>query len=152
LCTNAFLQAASSSLQELGPGSKFQPVLTDNVPNAERVVILSGKLYYELAKERAARGLEDRVALVRIEELCPFPFSEARDALAQFGQAKELFWLQEEPRNQGAWTHVESRLRSVTEKPVAYKGRKESAIPAPGVGKVYKAEQQALIESAFAGL
>jgi probable 2-oxoglutarate dehydrogenase E1 component DHKTD1 len=138
----------------MGPGTSFQPVLFDPAAtNADRVVLLTGKLYYDLARERAERGLDSRVALVRIEELCPFPFSELTATLGKYSSAKEIFWVQEEPRNQGAWTHVRERLEQVvTDKKVVFKGRKEAAVPATGVGKAYKAEQKAVVDSVFEGL
>lgn len=157
------LQAASSKLSELLPGTRFQPVLPDAHPataKIERVVLLSGKLYYDLAKERASRGLEDRVALVRVEELAPFPFTELADVLEPYtggGKTPEWMWVQEEPRNQGAWGHVKDRLGVVlsglgVKGEVRYMGRKEDAVPATGTGKVYQAQQRAVIDGTFEGL
>ncbi|KAF7299554.1 2-oxoglutarate dehydrogenase E1 component mitochondrial [Mycena chlorophos] len=149
------LSAASSSLRDLEPGTSFQPVLRDTVDNksAKRVILMTGKIYYELLKERQARSLDDSVALIRVEELAPFPFSELREVLGEYTQAEDIFWLQEEPRNQGAWPHVAERLASVVKgRPVVYKGRKESALPAPGIGKLYGVQQKAVIGSAFEGL
>lgn len=130
----------------------------------ERVILLTGKLYYELAKERNARGLEEKVALIRIEELCPFPFGILQRSLAQYSHVRDVCWVQEEPRNQGAWTHVSFRIAEVLERihaenasdiaaPILrYIGRKEDAVPAVGVGKVYKEQQNAVIQLAFEGL
>lgn len=153
-------QAASSSLAELTPGTKFQPVLADiDIPadQVQRVVLLSGKIYYELEKERVTRNLGDRVALVRLEELCPFPFPALRDTLARFPADAEVVWLQEEPRNQGAYAHIEPRVRAVLEsmerkEKVRYVGRKEAAVPAPGAGKVYAREQAEVVGAAFEGI
>jgi probable 2-oxoglutarate dehydrogenase E1 component DHKTD1 len=146
-------------LAELAPGTKFQPVLADPVasgPSVERVVLLSGKLYYDLVKARAALGLDARVALVRIEELCPFPFAALRAALAQYPDTKEVRWVQEEPRNQGAYTHVAPRaahaLHELGLGPLVYAGRREAAVPAPGVGKTYADEQKRVLAGAFEGL
>lgn len=141
----------------MGPGTKFQPVLDDvcSPEHVKRVVLLTGKLYYQLAEERSKRNLQDRVALIRLEELCPFPFTALRDALARYPKAAEVVWAQEEPRNQGAWTHVEPRLRNLLDaenrKMSKYLGRKEAAVPAPGTGNVYKSEQAALVDGVFAG-
>jgi probable 2-oxoglutarate dehydrogenase E1 component DHKTD1 len=154
------LPAAASPLEAMEPGTRFQPVLPDLVSDGtktERVILLSGKLYYDLVKERQTRGLTDRVAIVRIEELSPFPFVELQQVLKAYGGAKEVVWLQEEPRNQGAYMHVSSRIDNVLttlghQARVTYKGRKESAIPAPGIGKLYAAQQSVVINSAFAGL
>ena len=155
-------QAAASTLAELEPGTAFQPVLADpvsNAPTAERVVLVAGKLYYDLAKARAARGLDARVALVRLEELCPFPFAALAAALRAHGAAREVVWAQEEPRNQGAYAHVAARIGAVMEacgrgagERVRYVGRREEAVPAPGVGALYKAQQEAVIEGVFEGL
>ncbi|KAF8172057.1 dehydrogenase E1 and transketolase domain-containing protein 1 [Mycena galopus ATCC 62051] len=153
------LAAASSTLRELGPGTSFQPVLrdpTDNTSSAKRVVLMTGKIYYDLLKERQARSLDKDVAFIRLEELAPFPFAELRAVLKQYSQVEEVVWLQEEPKNQGAYTHVGLRADSVLHdlglNGVVYRGRKESAVPAPGIGKIYGAQQKAIIESAFEGL
>ncbi|KAF9019090.1 dehydrogenase E1 and transketolase domain-containing protein 1 [Hymenopellis radicata] len=149
------LSADASSLSDMGPGTSFQPVLADDVPNPERIVFLTGKIYYDLIKERHARGLDDKVAFVRIEELSPFPFEAVQDVFQGYGGKAECFWLQEEPRNQGAWGYVRERIEDVMAvdgKRVGYLGRKESALPAPGVGKLYKKQQEEVLASAFMGL
>ena len=158
----ALLQAASSSLADLLPGTKFQPVLPDTLPpnGVERVILMSGRLYYDLVKERAARGLEGRVAIIRLEELAPFPFAQLADVLRPYaGVSKgvEWVWVQEEPRNQGAWSHVRDRLDTVlrgldVQGGMKYVGRREAAVPAPGIGKVYQMQQKVVVDSAFAGL
>jgi probable 2-oxoglutarate dehydrogenase E1 component DHKTD1 len=139
-------------------------VLADPISDpstVKRVVLISGKIYYDLIKERQARGLDDAVAFVRIEELSPFPFRELKEALGRYKGAnmKEVCYLQEEPRNQGAYGHVVSRIGCVLdgldvgfESRVKYLGRKESAVPAPGVGKLYTRQQKEIIGSAFDGL
>ncbi|KAG6864116.1 hypothetical protein C0991_012381, partial [Blastosporella zonata] len=154
------LSAASSSLSDLSEGSRFQPVLDDPIVDAsqvKRVVLLSGKIYYELIKERETRGLTDAVAFIRLEELSPFPFNQLAETLKRYTEAKEIVYLQEEPRNQGAYTHVASRIQPVFEEvgfrgALGYRGRKESALPAPGIGKLYSAQQRAVIDSAFEAL
>ena len=157
------VQAASSTLADMSPGTKFHPVLPDALPptsGVERVILMSGKLYYDLIKERAARGLDGRVAIVRIEELAPFPFAHLADVLQPYtGMSKDVewVWVQEEPRNQGAWSHVKDRLDTVlkdlgVQQGVRYVGRRESAVPAPGIGKVYEVQQKAVVDGVFAGL
>ena len=139
-------------MSELEEPSTFQPVLRDplvEVRCAERVILVSGKLYYDLVKERDSRGLGERVAVVRLEELCPFPFGALRQALSG---ARDVWWVQEEPRNQGAWTHVALRAAHIFDKPLVYHGRCEDAVPAPGVGKLYRAQQEFVIKGAFDGL
>lgn len=141
-------------------GTSFQPVLADPIAKAEtaeRVVLMSGKIYYDLIKERESLGLVDRVAFVRIEELSPFPFEELKNTLKTYTNATEFFWLQEEPRNQGAWTHVSSRLGNVLaglghEGAVVYRGRKEAAMPAPGISRIYASQQKQVLSSAFEGI
>ncbi|KAH0826763.1 thiamine diphosphate-binding protein [Lanmaoa asiatica] len=157
------LAAASSRLSEMLPGTQFQPVLPDVHPpteRIERVVLVSGKIYYELAKERAARGLEDRVALIRIEELAPFPFAYLADILKPYTASSskpEWLWVQEEPKNQGAWGHVKERLGGVLSglgerAEVRFIGRREDAVPATGTGKDYQAQQRVVVEGPFQGL
>ncbi|KAI5981244.1 dehydrogenase E1 and transketolase domain-containing protein 1 [Pisolithus albus] len=157
------LAAASSRLSDMLPGTKFLPVIPDNVSTdtVERVILMSGKLYYDLAKERTARNLDKRVAIIRIEELAPFPFSELTDVLRQYvgdGTKRiEWMWVQEEPRNQGTWGHVKDRLGVVLRalggnEDVEYVGRREDAVPAPGIGDTYREQQKAMIDQAFSGL
>ena len=138
-------------------GTRFQPVLPDPVGNfatAERVVFLSGKLYYDLVKEREAHGLDGRIAIIRLEELSPFPFQELHETLQKYTAAKEFFWIQEEPQNQGAWTHVQSRINSILlelnyNSSVTYHGRNVSPTPAPGVAKMYAAQQKVVLTGIF---
>ncbi|KDQ52171.1 hypothetical protein JAAARDRAFT_210725 [Jaapia argillacea MUCL 33604] len=155
------LPAATSTLEELEVGTKFEPILPDPIARretVERIVLLTGKIYYDLIKERQARDMTDRVAFIRIEELSPFPFSQLKQTLKGYmGNAKEVVWLQEESRNQGAFGHVEGRINVVLGElgwagRMRYIGRRESAVPAPGVGAVYKREQAEIIGSAFEGL
>ena len=118
------------------------------------MIILSGKLYYELVKERNTRGLDEKVALIRIEELCPLPRGEVMRELGKFKHVTDLVWAQEEPQNAGAWMHVEPRLRPLL--PIGhelrYVGR--STLPAPAVGTavMHKQEVTKLYEDCFAGL
>ena len=147
---------------DFGPGTRFQPVLADPLSDpakVQRVIPLSGKVYYELLKERQARSLNDVVAFVRIEELAPFPFAEELEqVLLLYSKATKFVWLQEEPRNQGTNNHVKDRILSVLEKlskkglGLEYIGRRESSIPAPGIGKLYQSQQKKLMEEPFEGL
>lgn len=100
------------------------------------------------------------MSFVRLEELAPFPFQELKGVLELYPTLEgngEVWYLQEEPRNQGAWMHVRDRIDWVlndmsVDGKVGFKGRKESALPAPGVGKIYKEQQMQVVESAFEGL
>ncbi len=146
-------QAASSSLSQLEKPYTFKPVLPDpllGASHAERVILVSGKLYYDLVKEREVRGLGGRVAIVRVEELCPFPFEELGQVLSDV--TSDVRWVQEEPRNQGAWMHVYPRATQILKKPLVYHGRDENAVPAPGVGKLYRKQQEMVVKGAFDGL
>ena len=149
-------------MDELGAGRKFQPVLDDpaisDPRSVCRVVLLSGKLYYDLVKERQKRELDGKIAFVRVEELSPFPFRSVLDVMSRYANAGDVVWLQEEPRNQGAWTHVGSRLDAVSESLglgrgyVGFRGRKEAAVPAPGVTSVYASQQRTVVDMALEGL
>ncbi|KAJ3399143.1 hypothetical protein HDU80_008229 [Chytriomyces hyalinus] len=142
-----------SNLSEMGPGTSFQPVLSDAPSDsAKRVVFLSGKLYYDLVKEREAKGLVDSVAFVRLEEIAPFPWEEVKSTLAGFPNAKEFVWVQEEPQNQGSYTFVAPRLSQLLPEgaKLRYAGRRTLAVPATGISARYKAEQAAVIAGAFA--
>jgi probable 2-oxoglutarate dehydrogenase E1 component DHKTD1 len=96
--------------------------------------------------------------LVRIEEISPFPFQELIDTLSMYRNARECYFVQEEPRNQGVWPHVKDRLDFALEQVgwsagrVEFRGRKESAVPAPGIGNMYGVQQKIVVESALEGL
>jgi 2-oxoglutarate dehydrogenase E1 component len=141
-----------SSLQELAEG-RYLPVLDDPlVSNARRVVLSSGKLYYDLLAGREKAGASD-VALVRLEQLYPFPAPELALVLSRYPQA-DLVWAQEEPRNMGAWRFVRERfLDGEVPDPAGrtprYVGRGHQAAPAPGSHKVHVAEQEALVAEAL---
>ena len=145
----------------MAPNTRFKPVLDDPISDTskvDRVVLLTGKLYYDLIKERQTRNLSDRVALIRLEEISPFPFDELHAALKRYTRTREIVWVQEEPRNQGAFTYVEPRVNNLlaqrlkTKVRIGYRGREEDAVPATGTGVVYKAQQEKVLKSAFEGL
>ncbi|KAI7877160.1 hypothetical protein K492DRAFT_134371 [Lichtheimia hyalospora FSU 10163] len=106
---------AVSPLNDMGAGTSFQPVLddpacTEDPGSVEKVVFVSGKLYYDLAKERAAKGLDNQIALVRLEELCPFPRDQIEQVLNNYYGARDFVWCQEEPQNAGAYSFIAPRL------------------------------------------
>ncbi|KAI5886780.1 2-oxoglutarate dehydrogenase, E1 component [Schizophyllum commune H4-8] len=149
------LPAAGSSLADMAPGTTFQPVLDDpaisDPSKVDRVLLVSGKLYYELAKARDASS--PTTAIVRLEELAPFPFARLRSVLERYANASRFVYVQEEPRNQGAWGHVAARASSGVlpeGKELEYVGRGPSALPAPGLGTLYKAQQAEIIRRALA--
>jgi 2-oxoglutarate dehydrogenase E1 component len=117
-----------------------------------RVVLCSGKVYYDLVKAREDQKRQD-VALLRVERLYPFPHVELEAALLRYPQQAELAWCQEEPRNMGAWRFVRERFLDgdvyASARPLRYAGRTASAAPAPGSLKVHLAEQDALVREAL---
>jgi probable 2-oxoglutarate dehydrogenase E1 component DHKTD1 len=144
------------------PGTTFKPVLPDtgvNPANVDRVLLVSGKQYYDLVKERTNRGLEKEVAIIRLEELCPFPFSTLQTVLEPFLKKKtRIVWVQEESQNQGSWPHVMPRLSNMLrdvvgwEGRVGYVGREAREVPAVGIGKMNAAEVEEIMRNAFESL
>ena len=154
-----------SEAEDFTSGSSFHRVLWDDAQkgNSEtklvadkkikRVVMCSGKVYYDLLEERDARGIDD-VYLMRIEQFYPFPALSLIKELERFKDA-EMIWCQEEPKNQGAWTFIEpniewalTRLGAKHSRP-RYVGRATSASPATGLASTHKAQQQALVDEAL---
>ncbi len=145
---------AVSSLDELARG-RFQTVIGEteklDAKKVKRIVACQGKLYYELLAHRRENGIKD-IALVRIEQLYPFPAEAFAEALAQFPNAKEIVWCQEEPRNQGAWYWLASRQHLVKLGPkhkLLLVSRPAAASPAVGYYAKHNAQQKAVIENAF---
>lgn len=140
-------------------GGRFFPVLADPVTTpskVDRVILCSGKVYYELLTEKNSRPDADRFSIVRIEELHPWPTADLKSILIQFPQA-EIVWAQEEPRNQGAWTYVHGMWSGgldlfqdqVGGRKIRYVGRKISAVPSIGSHKAHVKTQSELVKAAF---
>ncbi|MBK1702610.1 2-oxoglutarate dehydrogenase E1 component [Thiococcus pfennigii] len=146
---------AVSGLDELAEGG-FQPVIGECDPLApegvERVVVCSGRVFYDLLEARRTRALTN-VAIVRIEQLYPFPRAAFTAALAQFPAANEVIWCQEEAQNQGAWDQIKHRLHDLTPatQRVYYVGRPTSAAPAVGHRAVHLEQQERLVDEALTG-
>lgn len=141
---------ATSNTQELAEG-KFQPFITDEqVSDAKRLVICSGKVYYDLLKYREENDIND-VAIARLEQFYPFPDKDIAEQLKSFKKIKEIIWCQEEPKNMGAWTFVAPRFMDLLEdeQKLSYAGRQASASPAAGQKKIHEAEQLSLVEDAL---
>jgi 2-oxoglutarate dehydrogenase E1 component len=142
-----------SSLEDLTRGG-FARVIgeSDELPaqGVRRVVFCSGRIYFDLLKARRQDAIRD-VALVRIEQLYPFPAEEYQLALARYPNLREVVWCQEEPQNQGAWYQIRHRLQEPLgqRRLVLYAGRASAAAPATGIGKIHEAEQQAIIHAAL---
>ncbi|MEP6483692.1 MAG: 2-oxoglutarate dehydrogenase E1 component, partial [Rudaea sp.] len=146
---------AVSTLAELSKGS-FQLVIPDKTAKAgqkaRRVVLCSGKVYYDLIEDAGKRKVED-VAVVRVEQLYPFPRDEVKAELAKYPAAKEIVWCQEEPMNQGAWYQIQHHLLAciADEHSLHYAGRVRSPSPAAGHLSTHVAEQAKLVEQALVG-
>jgi 2-oxoglutarate dehydrogenase E1 component len=143
------LPAASSTMGELQTGG-FQPVIDDAGVAADaavkRVVLCSGKVYYDLQAAREESGKRD-VAVVRLEQFYPFPATAVQEIFARYPGATEIVWCQEEPKNMGAWSFVESRLRKILPEKadLRYIGRDASASPATGSYAIHNLEQLRLV-------
>jgi len=141
-----------SSLEDLANG-EFALVIDDIdkpvAANVKRVVLSSGKVYFDLLKQRRSTG-NNEVALVRVEQLYPFPVAETEAVLAKYPNAKEVVWCQEEPQNQGAWYQIRHRLQTlVGKRELLYAGRAPAAAPATGISKIHDMEQRGLIDAAL---
>ncbi len=146
----------ASPLEALA-GGKFHPVLPDPAlppESAHRVLLASGKIYYELAATRRELGGEAAAtAILRLEQLYPLPARELETALAACRRAKEFVWVQEEPANMGAWNALAPRLAALNSgRRWSYVGREASASPATGSLRRHQREQKALLARAFARL
>jgi 2-oxoglutarate dehydrogenase E1 component len=149
---------AVSSLAEFAPGSIFQTVIpeTDAIAapdQVKRVVLCTGKVYYDLLQERRDKKVQD-VAIVRVEQMYPFPARSLTRVLGEYKNA-EVVWCQEEPENMGAWTFLDRRIEKVlkelgnkAQRPL-YVGREEAASPATGSAKVHQQQQESLVREAL---
>ena len=156
---------AVSNAEDFTKGSSFHRVLWDDAQKGnsdtklvaddkiKRVVVCSGKVYFDLLEERDARGIDD-IYLMRLEQFYPFPALSMMKEMERFIDA-EVIWCQEEPKNQGGWTFVEpniewilTRIGAKHTRPV-YVGRQASASPATGLSSQHKAQQDALINDAL---
>jgi 2-oxoglutarate dehydrogenase E1 component len=147
---------AISTLEDLAEGS-FQTVIpevdTIDPKKVERMILCSGKVYYDLLEKRRAEARED-IAIVRIEQLYPFPEEDLAEVLAAYKHLKHIVWCQEEPMNQGAWYCSQHHMRRVA---TAYKktllleyaGRDGSAAPACGYASMHAEQQDKLLQDAF---
>jgi 2-oxoglutarate dehydrogenase E1 component len=151
---------AVSSLADMAEGTTFHRVLYDHEilcddKDVRRVVLCSGKVYYDLYEERAKRGIKD-VFFLRLEQLYPFPHKALADELKRFPKA-EVVWCQEEPENMGSWTFVDRRIEAVLaeigakQKRPVYVGRPAAAATATGLLKRHNLEQAKLVDEALTG-
>ena len=147
-----------STLEELANG-QFQTVMPDvgglDPQNVKKVILCSGKVYYDLEAYRIEQGIEDR-AILRVEQLYPFPEDDLVEALAPYVNMEEMVWCQEEPMNQGAWFQSQHHMlnamwRHLPNKFLRYAGRPAAATPAAGYMALHVSQQQALIQDALEG-
>eukprot|EP00817_Percolomonadidae_sp_ATCC50343_P002306 CAMPEP_0117430902 /NCGR_PEP_ID=MMETSP0758-20121206/10463_1 /TAXON_ID=63605 /ORGANISM="Percolomonas cosmopolitus, Strain AE-1 (ATCC 50343)" /LENGTH=855 /DNA_ID=CAMNT_0005219429 /DNA_START=166 /DNA_END=2736 /DNA_ORIENTATION=+ len=154
---------ALSSFDEFLPGTRFQSVLPDCVSpksSQTRIILCSGKIYYDLVAMRETRSMNDNVAIIRLEELSPFPFADLEKEVTRYLKAgasiTSLLWVQEEHENQGAYSYVLPRvspiLRLLNIRQLSYVGRLPLSSSAVGVSKVHKVESERLLNTAFSNL
>jgi len=139
-----------SPVEELMSGS-FHEILDDPRPpaKARRLVLCTGKVYYDLHAQREADGVDD-AALVRIEQLYPFNENALDKIQERYGGIEQVIWAQEEPQNRGAWTFMFPRLLDrFPSIPVRYVGREASASPATGSLRIHKEEQDEIVRLAL---
>src|SRR5689334_8233890 len=144
---------AVSTMDDLATG-KFQTVIGDVEPPASeqvrRVIVCSGKVYYDLAAHRRERTIAD-VAIIRLEQQYPFPHADFKREIARYPNAREVVWCQEEPQNQSAWYRLRAYMRADIgdQQVLAYAGRSISASPAVGYLSKHLEQQKAVVEEAF---
>ena len=147
---------ATSPLSEFTKGG-FQTVIPENKElkndKVKRVLVCSGKVYYDLAKKREENGAND-VAILRVEQLYPFPHKAFANELKKYPNATEIVWTQDEPQNQGAWFFVQHYIHEnmLDGQKLGYSGRAASASPAVGYSHLHQEQQKALVEGAFGKL
>jgi 2-oxoglutarate dehydrogenase E1 component len=148
------LPRASSALADLTTGG-FCEIIGDTAlteaTRVKRVILTTGKIHYELAEAREKQGINN-IALIRLEQLYPFPTAELQDVLARYPVTAEVCFVQEEPRNMGAWRFVREQVQPLLDpsrRALRYIGRDESASPAPGSLKRHNFEQADLVEEAM---
>lgn len=142
LCVSRLDEFTSGWFREVLPSSS-------DPENVASVLICSGKLYYELG-ERKRRDKRDDVAIVRVEQLYPLRDDLLREELGRFRRARRFVWVQEEPRNMGAWNHIRPHLAAILGADTEYAGRGEAASPATGSLRRHREEQERILDEAFA--
>ncbi|XP_018398395.1 PREDICTED: 2-oxoglutarate dehydrogenase, mitochondrial-like [Cyphomyrmex costatus] len=145
---------AISNFEEMGPGTSFIPVIPDlsiKPGNVKKVLLCTGKVYYDLIVERQEQQLEDKIAIIRIEQLCPFPYHLFAKEMTKYPRA-QIMWLQEEHRNQGTYYYVRDRIAlalGISLEDVKYGGRPSSSSPATGSKIIYKNEYNNMMTTAM---
>ena len=142
-----------SKLEEFSHGTQFERVLVDTMntgrdSDVERVILVSGKLYYHL---RGRKSRHKNIAIVRLEQIAPFPFDDLAQVKDRFSSATEWIWTQEEPKNMGCWNFVKSRAHTAGLTNLKYLGRPPSASPATGSMEVHQREMSEILRDVFGG-
>ena len=146
---------ATSTLEELSSGG-FQAVISENEiesPNVKRLILCSGKVYYHLLEQRRANDIRD-IAIVRLEQLYPFPHEELDLVLDSMANLQQVLWCQEEPMNQGAWYSSQHHMRNALTRrdpglEISFVGRQGSSAPASGYMSAHKEEQMQFVNEAL---
>jgi 2-oxoglutarate dehydrogenase E1 component len=147
---------ATSPLSEFTKGG-FQTVIPEQrelkADKVKRLIVCSGKVYYDLARKRDEKG-DDSVAILRVEQLYPFPHKTFASELRKYPNATDIVWAQDEPQNQGAWFFIQHNIHEnmVEGQKLGYSGRAASASPAVGYSHLHQEQQKALVDGAFAKL
>jgi 2-oxoglutarate dehydrogenase E1 component len=147
---------ATSPVSEFTKGS-FQTVIPESkalkADKVKRVIACSGKVYYDLVKQREAKGADD-TAIIRVEQLYPFPHKAFAAEIKKYPNASDIVWCQDEPQNQGAWFFIQHNIHEnmLEGQKLGYAGRPASASPAVGYSHLHQDQQKALIEAAFSKL
>ncbi len=147
---------ATSPVSEFTKGS-FQTVIPETkdikADKVKRVIACSGKVYYDLVKKREEKGADD-VAIIRVEQLYPFPHKAFAAEIKKYAKATELVWCQDEPQNQGAWFFIQHNIHEnmLDGQKLGYAGRAASASPAVGYSHLHQDQQKALLDAAFGKL
>ena len=134
-----------SSLNDFEKGS-FQEIIADEkgIGKVDRILMCSGRIYYDLLKKK-----RDNVLIIRIEQLYPFHMERARELLENYKAVKDVLWVQEEPKNMGAWSYISPILQEIVGSKLRYVGREASASPATGSHSLHEKQQNQIIESAY---
>ncbi|WP_107725870.1 2-oxoglutarate dehydrogenase E1 component [Neisseria weaveri] len=144
-----------SDLKDFTEGSTFRSVISDDAERdnskVKRVILCAGQVYYDLVAGRAERNLTEEIAIVRVEQLYPFPYAEVQAELQKYPNANDIVWAQEEPRNQGAFHQLRHRIEKILgeQQKLSYAGRPASASPAVGYMSKHVAQLKQLVEDAM---
>lgn len=146
------LPEAMSNLEDLVDG-EFKTVIAndnDTIKDVQKIIVCTGQVYYDLIKARALQKEETAVAIIRLEQVYPFPHDTLKHEISKYKKADKFIWVQEEPKNQGAWMHIRDNLDEVAPKRFSFVTRPESASPACGITSMHNDELAQLMADAFA--